>query len=321
MAKLRVALVNQYRGYEKGLLFRILLSLPAVEIELTEPTDADLIIIGPYPPQVPRASLWSRLVRRGMALTGIPHEKPRSHRRPITLYHTWENTRHDSIAADYSLSSDLSVTEASHCRFPAWMGSLEWTHEGIAPGPVPRLGDPIPVDELCEPLGDNSARARKSLIITSHFRQPRRVLIEAVRTLMEVDGYGPAFDRSIENHDASSFDKRDISRPYRFALCPENSMYPGYYTEKIVEAFACGCIPLTWCDSNVAHDFNPAALINLADYAAEGYAVGLQRELTPQRELELTQQPLLKSRPTLEPVRALLMQAVDSALHARRNSV
>ena len=94
-------------------------------------------------------------------------------------------------------------------------------------------------------------------------------------------------------------------------------MYPGYYTEKVVEAFACGCIPLAWCDGNVVRDFNPAALINLADCAAEGYAAGLRRMLTEEREHILTRAPLLQARPTLEPVRDLLARVVEAALRPR----
>jgi len=41
-------------------------------------------------------------------------------------------------------------------------------------------------------------------------------------------------------------------------------MYPGYCTEKIPEAFMADCLPITWADSNVAVDFNPDAMVNLA---------------------------------------------------------
>ena len=46
-------------------------------------------------------------------------------------------------------------------------------------------------------------------------------------------------------------------------MCPENGLYPGYYTEKIPEAFYSGCLPITWADENIVADFNSRAFLNL----------------------------------------------------------
>ena len=54
----------------------------------------------------------------------------------------------------------------------------------------------------------------------------------------------------------------EFSRDYRFALCPEVKSHPGYCTEKILHAFAGGCIPIYWGDPTVTNDFNEKAFIN-----------------------------------------------------------
>lgn len=58
---------------------------------------------------------------------------------------------------------------------------------------------------------------------------------------------------------------------YKFNLCPHNSLYPGYYDEKITDFFHSGCLPITWCDSNVNHDFNSEAFVNLLVCMGDNY--------------------------------------------------
>merc|ERR1712066_109377 len=68
---------------------------------------------------------------------------------------------------------------------------------------------------------------------------------------------------------------------YRFCVCFENDESPGYCTEKLLHAFAAGCVPIYWGDPRIssqacreegsvcgddAADFNPAALISAHDF-------------------------------------------------------
>ena len=61
-------------------------------------------------------------------------------------------------------------------------------------------------------------------------------------------------------------DKTAFQRGYKFAIAYENSADPGYCTEKIVDAWAAGCVPIYWGDPLVAGEFDPAAFLNAADY-------------------------------------------------------
>ncbi len=61
-------------------------------------------------------------------------------------------------------------------------------------------------------------------------------------------------------------DKMAFQRNYKFSLAFENSMYKGYTTEKIVQAFAAGTIPIYWGDPDVGKEFNPKAFINCMEY-------------------------------------------------------
>ena len=50
--------------------------------------------------------------------------------------------------------------------------------------------------------------------------------------------------------------KRDIISRYKFALCFENCVFPGYVTEKIFDCFLAGCIPVYYGAPDVS-DFIP----------------------------------------------------------------
>ena len=53
---------------------------------------------------------------------------------------------------------------------------------------------------------------------------------------------------------------------YKFAIAFENTSYDGYCTEKLMEAFAAGTVPIYWGDPRVVKDFNPESFINAHDY-------------------------------------------------------
>lgn len=52
----------------------------------------------------------------------------------------------------------------------------------------------------------------------------------------------------------------------KFHLAFENSSYPGYVTEKILQAFYARTVPIYWGSPCVDLDFNPDAFINWHDY-------------------------------------------------------
>ena len=60
-------------------------------------------------------------------------------------------------------------------------------------------------------------------------------------------------------------DKADGHVPYMFSVVIENSQEPGYFTEKIIDSFLCGSIPIYWGAPDIADYFNPAGIIQCDD--------------------------------------------------------
>lgn len=60
-------------------------------------------------------------------------------------------------------------------------------------------------------------------------------------------------------------DKLEFQQKHKFAICAENVSHRGYCTEKLVEAFAAGCIPIYWGDPIAKEIFNPESYIDCTE--------------------------------------------------------
>jgi alpha(1,3/1,4) fucosyltransferase len=76
---------------------------------------------------------------------------------------------------------------------------------------------------------------------------------------------------------------------YKFNLCPENSNYPGYCTEKVFEAIKCGCIPVYWgSDNNPEPDIlNHDAILFLNNHGGNDQALIKINQLMGNKKLFL----------------------------------
>jgi hypothetical protein len=139
---------------------------------------------------------------------------------------------------------------------------------------------------------------------------PEPMRLHAIRALAEVgpvDVFGSAVGRPV-------LDKSATARDYRFVLCFENDVYPGYVTEKPFEAWATGAIPL-WRGSDPASYLNPAAILNavnfpdLAAFAEVVSCVDADRAAWA----AMASQPILTREPDLEPAKALIRHVLEEA--------
>lgn len=312
MKSVRIALLGTQHDYAQGLFPFIAKSL-GFSIAWCKPSEADLIIYGAFYKFNTKPFRWLPKPLRSPAIT---LEKQLQQRKapPITLFHTCESLRHDTFQADYSISFDLGVTDKNHLRLPYWMELVDWSHEGIIGNTNPRYGALLSLDQMQKPLGNAFlSRTQKAAMITSHLLEPRKMLYESVNKAIGVAGFGPHFNQSIKNHHHSNFEKKTLLNAFAFNLCPENQLFPGYYTEKIPESFLSRALPLSWVDANVCADFNPAAFINLEPMAWQNFEP-LEELLRSKQYLEtFCDQALLLQQPSLEPAKNFIKNILEQA--------
>jgi hypothetical protein len=68
-----------------------------------------------------------------------------------------------------------------------------------------------------------------------------------VKILNYIDVICPGkFNRNTNPIGPTCKDKINFIKQTRFNICPENSEFEGYFTEKIFESLEAGCIPIYW---------------------------------------------------------------------------
>lgn len=314
---IRIAALGMPHDYRASLV-PLVVEYLGYRIQWTSAIRADLIIYGPfYDTNAPRLRYLPKAWRSkaGQLIDLVDGQLSKRMSRPIALFHTAENFRHDHISADFAISHDLNVPSDKHYRLPYWMEMIDWSHEGLVGNLNPRYGELIKLGRLQAPLGYHFLkRSQKAVLMTSHLREPRAMCLNALRKFMPVDGVGPYFNKEIKDHHCSGFLKKNILQRYAFNLCPENGIYSGYVTEKIPEAFAAGCLPISCVDESVDADFNPLALINLAPMIENNFEQ-LEGVLTSKEYLEqYANQPLITKIPNIFGLQKFIHNICKSAV-------
>lgn len=90
-------------------------------------------------------------------------------------------------------------------------------------------------------------------------------------------------------------DKLEFLSKYKFSFAFENDAHPGYCTEKIVQSFAAGTVPVYWGDPDAEQYFNPDAFINCNRYSTMDEVIEKIREVDtdPQLYLRMRMQPAI----------------------------
>lgn len=312
---INIATLGVAKDFRESLVPAVIRSLGYVPTWST-PANCDLLIYGPFFENKKKKNWVPKPLRPILdQLMGQSHPKKRTQEnRPLSLFITGENIRHDFQNCDFAISFDLGISSNHHLRIPYWMEVTDWSSEGITGNTNPRFGRLLNIDRLMQPLGyDFLQRPQTAAIFASHLREPRGTLLEAVKKQIEVVEFGRSFNPNIKNHSESGLIKFDELQNFAFNLCPENGMHPGYYTEKIPEAFMAGCLPITWADENVKADFNPKAFINLAPMALDHFSELGEILHSKERLTSYAEQPLITSRPSIEPLKQFIKAILESA--------
>lgn len=172
---------------------------------------------------------------------------------PLRLWFTEENHRPPTQDWDLSFSFDLDPLSGSNVYLPVWWKDALIINHGD-PASFERLGHRMSMAALLEHRETNTAD--RPGFACAFVNNPEPMRIAAIRQLGEVgpvDVFGRLAGRSIKH-------KGDVALNYRYMVCFENDVYPGYVTEKPFEAWSLGCIPL-WRGSDPAGYLNHGALL------------------------------------------------------------
>jgi hypothetical protein len=234
-----------------------------------------------------------------------------------TIQFIGENIRPDLLRHRFALSFDYDTYGGRNFRLPLWWWRLAWPgynerwRQRARPtgaGPAHGYEDLIPIEALLRARPAPQSRPEGFCVLVATNPEPLRInLFMGLQRAGQMTGYGQMFNNPLHRS------KFEVLGQFRFCLCPENSIYPGYHTEKLIDAWYGGCVPLYNGDRLLGQDFNPSALVNYQDFLDMEWFVDHARRLDASREAyeAIRSQPLLSRRPSLEPLIGFLRFAVE----------
>ncbi len=265
----------------------------------------DLEIVSVFPPaRSPAIRILDKVYIRlpdelKLALKNFSHKLrgPENEFCTRKIFYTGENVR---VPLDDSLSGSLSFDQQNFGKFnaycPVWYLDLDFYHSRHCT----RLGTRMKLTELLMPrvLDFNL----KTDFMCAFLNNPEPTRIRAIREftkLQKVDVFGSYSGNKVVS-------KLDVATKYKFILCFENDLYPGYITEKALEAYMAGAVPVYWGDFGNDQSINRKALINFKDFSSIEDFVFYVSNLSLDEYQEIYEQPFLLQIPDLSSVRQIL---------------
>lgn len=167
----------------------------------------------------------------------------------IRIFWTGEDISPDFNLNDYAIGFDYINFGDRYCRYPLYLQYVQdWERA---------LNKHV--------LDINSIKKRKfcNFVYSNASADKERTdFYNLLSEYKRVDSGG----RYMNNTGSPVQDKYAFQKNYKFSIAFENASTPGYTTEKIVEAFAAGTIPIYWGNPLIHLEFNTKAFVNCHDY-------------------------------------------------------
>ena len=177
------------------------------------------------------------------------------------LWYTGENLR-PPTGWHATLSFDLDSFSGTNYYLPHW--AIRTTDLGWRD---PHDSMTTSSSKLMSQRSHRQKPQRFACLLASNPHPMRDTLVKELQKVGDVDLFGRAYGRPVHS-------KGELLSQYRYVICPENDLYPGYVTEKAIEAWVAGAVPIWW-GSDPAGYLNPQAMVNAATTSLDELAESL----------------------------------------------
>ena len=182
------------------------------------------------------------------------------------FYSIFGNSHHDRDCIRIFFTGENVVPNFNYCDYAFGFHHIEFEDRYMRL-PLWRLYTGDLQKALDKPQRDVEATKRKfCCMVVSNVKQTdgfREAFFEKLSAYKQVDSGG----KYKNNVGGPVPDKFEFQKDYKFSFAFENVAARGYCTEKILQSFSAGTIPIYYGDETAVQDFNPKAFINCHDYA------------------------------------------------------
>ena len=295
MKTLYLSFTDFWEGHDpsNNILTNIIKDVFSCDVEIVEESDADICFVTIYGNKF--QSVLSKYSYKSILWLG-------------------ENQRPNKFQARFSISFDFHSYSGKNIRMPLWLSEIDWYSTGLG---VLSLNDVYP--KLVKPVIDidHSHMMDRDFCIAifNNLEGTRLELFSQLQNISTVTGFGRPFGNWFPTYETYGAKLEKMSG-YIFNMCPENSLYPGYYTEKCFHAKAAGCIPLYFADQWCKEDFNINSFINIASFRCIEESVSYIKQVYSDEDLmyRYLSQPLFNTMPSIDKYKQFIYYAVSKIL-------
>lgn len=159
---------------------------------------------------------------------------------------------------DFYLSYDGNSLASNSHYLPLWVLNLNWFGKESAHGFISEYQKQESLLQSRNLDSYSFSEREFCCIFANHLDNTRYSLIKELSKVGQVDLFGYAGKQIVK-------DKKLVASKYKFILCPENDLYPGYVTEKLLEAYQTKALPIYWGMDTFGF-FNPKAYVNVTSF-------------------------------------------------------
>ncbi len=246
--------------------------------------------------------LTQRFIGNSLALNSTNPKANRPGKHP-KIWYTAENIRPPfGQDFDYFLSFDQDTFEGKNTYFPLFYSELMFRPEDPHRESGIQIFDP---QVLTQPRNISNDRPG---FVCAFINNPEPQRLRAIKELSkygQVDVFGKLTGNPVPT-------KLEVAKNYKYMLCFENDLYPGYVTEKLLDAYVCGTVPLYWGLLGNEPYINRASFINAADFQSISDFASYVANLSDQEFRDVQAAPLLKAVPSLHAARKIFEEALKT---------
>jgi len=211
------------------------------------------------------------------------------------IWITGENLRPPfSHGFDGYLSYDQNLL-ANNAYLPVWYFDAGFFGKHF----VQRVGVTTSIQSLLEKRSIRRVPPKFACMFAGNPHSVRLQFAEILEIEESVEKFGAAFGNRVKH-------KFPLGSEFKFTISFENDSYPGYVTEKLLEAYLCGSIPIYWGDLGHLSPINrDAILMKKQDQSLEDFAKEVIN-LSESEILEKLNQPFLTFIPTTSEIKKVI---------------
>lgn len=246
--ELRVGFVDMWEGFDAGDNFFVELMQQHVE--------KNVQVVG-----IMGFDRVSLIIRGPFGETGIPAGVP------VVYFSGEREAELDDPSTALFLTHSMQHDE-QHIRLPLWPLFLNWFGNQSKPQRNP---NGLPLEYALKPY-QGPKPDFCAFLVSNPICAERNAAFDALNAYKRVDSggayknnMGGAIPCQFGGGGGGDLAKFEFFKTHTFALCYENSVTPGYVTEKLLHAKMAGCIPLYRGAAEAVKDFDPSGFIFMKD--------------------------------------------------------